>query len=186
MQTGNHQAGFSLIELIVSLSLFVTSILLVTAMYSLVQKTYRAGSDKAEVAQNARVALDRLSREVRQAVDFVGVLATTTSSASDNLEFQDGHDQSSINYIKYSLSGTNLVRENKYYYFSSDPTIKVIWNHLDGLGNAPLGTTTNSNVVGEYFQTLAFFSSSSAININATIKKNSAQYTIDTKLYYRN
>ena len=184
-ENNKSESGFSLIETIVSLSLFVLAILLVMQLYSNLNKGYQAGSDRAEVTQNARVSLDRLSREVRQAVHFVGNLPVSLATASSTLEFQDGHDQSTINYIKYYLSGTNLTRETKYYYFAATPSTHVRWYDLSN-GSSPTSTTTSSSVIGEYFSQLKFYGTSTGVTVNATILKNSNRYNLETNIYTRN
>lgn len=179
------QQGFSLIETLVSVSLFVVIMIIITNIYTSVQRNYLAGSDRAEVTQNARVALDRMSREIRQAIDLVGTMPVSTSTATTSLEFQDGHDQSDINYIKYYLSNTNLMRDAKYYYFNSAPTTHVRWYDLSG-GVRPLSTTSDSVIIGEYFNSLKFYGTSSAVHIDIKVKKNSSSYNLETLLFTRN
>lgn len=184
-KTNPAEHGFSILETIVSIGLFVMAILLVSSMYTFIQRAYRAGSDKAEVTQNARVALDRMSREIRQAVHFVGALPNSTTTATSTLEFQDGHNQTEVNYIRYFLSGTNLMREVKYYYFDSSPSTHVRWYDLDG-SIKPSATTTASTIIGEYFDSVRFHGSSFGVSIGLSIKKNSNSYNIETLLYTRN
>lgn len=178
----NKQGGFTILEVVVSITVFVVAIIMVTGIFSSVQKTYRAGSDKAEAVQNARVALDRMSREIRQAVDFVNLATTSTTT----IEFQDGHNQDTINYINYHLDQGKLIRDVRYYYFNADPSTKVLWNHLDGSGNAPISTTTGSSVIGEYFSTLEFSGIANGVDVNVEIRKNNAKFKLETQLYYRN
>lgn len=185
MKNHAQQLGFSLIETLVSVSLFVVIMIIITNIYSSVQKNYLAGSDRAEVTQNARVALDRMSREVRQAIDLVGTMPVSTSTATTSLEFQDGHDQTDINYIKYNLASTNLMRDTKYYYFNSAPTTHVRWYDLNG-GVRPLSTTTGSAIIGEYFNSLKFYGTSSGIHVDIRVKKNNSSYNLETLLFTRN
>jgi Tfp pilus assembly protein PilW len=179
------KGGFTLLETVISIGLFVMAIMLVTSMYAIIQKAYKAGADKAEVTQNARVSLDRMSREIRQAVHFVGNLPNSTTTATSSLEFQDGHDQSVINYIKYYLSGSNLMREYKYYYFESSPSTHVRWYDLSG-STKPSATTTSSVIIGEYFKDINFYGTSTGVNIKMSIEKNTNIYNIETLLYTRN
>lgn len=174
-----------MLETVVSIGLFVMAILMVTTMYSFIVRAYRTGSDKAEVTQNARVSLDRMSREIRQAVHFVGVLPASSATATSTLEFQDGHDQTVINYIAYYLSGTNLIRDVRYYYFNSSPATHVRWYDLSS-GVRPTATTTSSQVIGEYFDSIKFYGTSTGVAIDLDIKKNTNSYKIETLLYTRN
>lgn len=177
--------GFTLLETVISIGLFVMAILLVTSMYTITQRAYKAGADKAEVTQNARVSLDRMSREIRQAVHFAGNLPNSTSTATSSLEFQDGHDQSVINYIRYYLAGSNLMREYKYYYFDSSPSTHVRWYDLEG-STKPSATSTSNVVIGEYFKNIGFYGTSTGVNISLSIEKNTNVYNIETLLYTRN
>ena len=71
--------GFTLLEIIVSLAVFIVVILLTGSIYSLSQKSYKKSSDLAELTQNNRVFLDRLSRELRQSVNIITTLPPTDS-----------------------------------------------------------------------------------------------------------
>ncbi len=69
--------GFTLPEILVSLSLFVLILLLVNSVYVLSQRAYNKNSDTAELTQNVRVSLDRISREIRQSTNIVTELPAT-------------------------------------------------------------------------------------------------------------
>lgn len=61
------QRGFTLIELIVSLAVFALFILMIDAVFSSARTNSRKTEIAADVQQNARVAVDRLTRELREA-----------------------------------------------------------------------------------------------------------------------
>src|SRR5680860_151045 len=73
-------AGFTLLEIIVSVTLFVFVILLSGSLFSFSQEAYTKGSERGELTQNVRVALDRITRELRQAVNII----TTWRTVDDN------------------------------------------------------------------------------------------------------
>jgi len=94
------QRGFSLAELLV-----VTAVLgfVMAAVIAIQQKglqMYQYGSNRVEAQQNARVALDGLTRELRSAQQIV-----TLGGASD-ITFLD---QNNVQ-VQYQLSGANLNR----------------------------------------------------------------------------
>lgn len=89
----NSQFGFTLIESIVALAIFVLITVIMHSVYLFNQQAYEEGERMAELVQNSRVILERITREVRQAVEIVTVLPQTDQGGGnpDELEFQDGH-----------------------------------------------------------------------------------------------
>jgi prepilin-type N-terminal cleavage/methylation domain-containing protein len=65
--TGRGQAGTTLPELLVTLVVFSIIMLVVIALWQQSQQAYFRGATAAELQQNARVALEQMGREVRQA-----------------------------------------------------------------------------------------------------------------------
>lgn len=180
------RSGFTVLEIIVSLTIFVISILLVGSIYSLSQKTYNTGSKQAELIQNARVSLDRLSRELRQSVAIATVLPASNINPATEILFQDGHDTSQITYLKYYLNNGNLMRKYSAYYFTASPSTYVVWNAVDEFGNPPSETIFDDRVVGEYFTSLGFWGSNGLINIIITLLNNQVTTEINTSVYSRN
>lgn len=180
--------GFTLIEMLVSIVILVLIILLITSFFSLSQKTLRNTNTKAELIQNSRVALDLISREVRQAKEVVTVLPADNSNAQTikhELLFQDGHDTSEITYIKFYLSGNQLIREARVFYFESNPAIFVHWNDVNAFG-APTSTILGEpKVIGEYFSGVDFYGQSN-INIDLTMQKNGSEIKIKSLINPRN
>ena len=185
-----RQNGFTMLEIIVSLALFVVVIILVSSIYLLAQKSYNKSSDLAELTQNARVCLDRLSRELRQSVNIVTALPPTDSDPenppAEEIFFQDGHEISQITYLRYYLDGTNLMREHKAYYFASEPTVYVTYNTTDQYGNSPDKKILENRIIGEYFSQLKFWDNSGSISIAIELNKGSNNFKIRTSVYPRN
>lgn len=183
-------AGFTLLEIIVSISLFAIIIILVSDVYLVTQRAYNKNSDTAELSQNARVSLDRISRELRQSASIITTLPATETEMgnppANQIFFQDGHDISRITYLRYYLSGANLMREHKAYYFSSDPSVYVTYNSLDQGGYPPLYTIIEDRIVGEYFNGLSFWGASGLINISLSLIKNQNIFTINASVFSRN
>jgi len=185
-----RQNGFTMLEIIVSLALFVIVIILVSSIYLLAQKSYNKSSDLAELTQNARVCLDRLSRELRQSVNIVTALPPTDSDPenppAEEIFFQDGHNISQITYLRYYLDGTNLMRKHTAYHFASEPTIYVTYNTTDQYGNSPDKKILENRIIGEYFSQLKFWDNSGSISIAIELNKGSNNFKIRTSVYPRN
>lgn len=181
--------GFTLLEIIVSLSLFTIIIILVSDIYLITQRAYNKNSDAAELAQNARVSLDRISRELRQSASLITALPATDADPNNppayQIFFQDGHDVSQITYLRYYLDGANLMREHKAFYFIQEPSIYVTYNSLDQGGSPPLEIIDN-RIVGEYFTELKFWGVGGLINIYLKLAKNQNNFAIQTSVFSRN
>jgi prepilin-type N-terminal cleavage/methylation domain-containing protein len=66
----SRQQGFSLLELLIGLTIFLLVLLAVYQLFDTGSATYRSGQMKADVQQNARVALDEMVRQLRMAGYF--------------------------------------------------------------------------------------------------------------------
>lgn len=63
----SRQQGFSLVELVIGLTVFLLVLLAVYQLFDTGSATYRSGQRKVDVQQNARVALDEVVRQIRMA-----------------------------------------------------------------------------------------------------------------------
>lgn len=71
----NRQKGFTLIELVVALSLGMLVTLAATQLFITNQTTFNAQRGSVDMSANGRIALDQLARSVRQAGFNVGMAA---------------------------------------------------------------------------------------------------------------
>jgi len=78
----SRQQGFSLIELVIGMAIFLLVLLAVYQLFDTGSATYRSGQRKVDVQQNARVALDEVVRQVRMAGYFP---ENYNTDATDNL-----------------------------------------------------------------------------------------------------
>jgi prepilin-type N-terminal cleavage/methylation domain-containing protein len=183
-------SGFTLPEILVSMSLFVLIIILVNSVYTLSQRAYNKNSDIAELTQNARVSLDRMSREIRQSNEIVTEMPTTDDDPENQpateLFFQNGHDPEQITYIRYYLNGTDLKREYSAYYFIIAPDTYVLYNSLDQSGDPPEHLILEDRIVGEYFNQINFWGESGLINVYLQLLKNQNNFEIETSIFCRN
>lgn len=185
-----NQKGFTMVEIMVSLSLFVAVIFLTGSMFSLSQKSYSTGSNESELSQNVRVALDRMSREIRQSVKIITTLPATGTDPlnppSNEIFFQDGHNVDEITYIRYYLNGPDLMRAHEAYYFPADPGVYVIWDSLNEFGETPTQTVLEDRIIGEYFNNVGFWGDQGLIHMQADLEKNNKQLQINTSIFSRN
>ena len=105
----NNERGYTLAELLTAMA--VLGLLLAGLLLTLQegQTAYQYGAGRAEVQQNARVALERMLRELRSAS------ALSTSSASA-VTFTYLDDTNTLITVAYSLSGASapfLLQRNQ-------------------------------------------------------------------------
>lgn len=177
-------SGFTLAEMLISIVIIILVILMITTIFALSQKTMRQANNKAELIQNSRVALDLMSRELRQAKKVVTDLPQTNLNSPSEIEFEDGHDVSEIKYINYSLQGNQIYRRVYVYYFDTDPDIYVQYDDVDAFG-PPEKMAIDEKIIGEFFESLIFYGSNN-INIEMTMKKGETEIFLNSIVNPRN
>lgn len=183
---GVGQSGFTLTEVVIALALFVLISVVLYSIYTLHQKAYTTGEARAEILQNGRVILERMTREIRQAKNIVTELSDDETGATSTILFQDGHDISTIQYIHYFKEGFNIKREKIAYYFSGDSTTYVVWNANPPQGQEKIATTTEaSQIIGEYVASLKIWGLP-LINISINLEKGGQIVDLKTKILGRN
>ena len=105
MISWRNERGFTLAELLVGFAVLALALAAVTTIHRGVLQAYVTGSNKTEVQQNARVALERIARELRQTP---GALTSATATSLTLL------DQDTGAAVTYGLAGdapnTTLTR----------------------------------------------------------------------------
>jgi prepilin-type N-terminal cleavage/methylation domain-containing protein len=100
MRFPRDDRGFTLAELLVALAMVALVLTAVVMIESGTLQAYVVGSNKSEVQQNARVALERMAREIRQ------TSAALTVATATSLQFAD----QDTGVTTYWLNGTALTR----------------------------------------------------------------------------
>jgi len=178
-------AGFTLIEVLISVTVGVMILIIVYASFIAGQKLYHRGILNAELSQNGRIALDRMSRELRQTGQLTTVLSPTPlDPPQTEIAFEDGHIDT-IQYIRYYLSGTDLKRDQGHYYFPSDPSSWVYYNAVDGGGNPAQYTIDSQQTIAQNISYINFYGEKT-ISIDLTLEKESRQIQFRTKNTGRN
>ncbi len=83
--------GLTLIEVIISITILILILFIVYSSYTLSIQSYVEGENIAEITQNGRVILERLSREIRQAKEIVTDLTEDRIGSLSEIKFHDGH-----------------------------------------------------------------------------------------------
>ena len=83
--------GFTLTEMTIVIAIFVLIIVAVYSAYILNQRVYLSGERMAEITQNGRVILERMTREIRQAREIITEIPAERVNPSNEIIFQDGH-----------------------------------------------------------------------------------------------
>ncbi|WP_273887414.1 PulJ/GspJ family protein [Rubrobacter naiadicus] len=135
------ERGFTLVEMLVTIVMMLVVMSALYGLFDMGMRVYTLGNDKVNAVENARIALDKMSREIRAAYP------ADKASGDDSLLLSAGQDHitfgNDINgdrrltcsdpgeYITYRLSGTTLLRST----------------NCDGSG---------AHAVAEHIKTLAF------------------------------
>lgn len=188
--TNNHFSdnGFTLVEVIISLSISVLIFVLLSQVYLLAQNTYLETDARAEITQNGRVILDRMVREIRQTPEIATQIPeSAVEPVPSEIVFQDGHDTSEIRYIRYFLDGTNIKRQIIVFYFPSEPLYYVHSYDTDEPEphNPPNQLVLEEKIIGEYASDIEFFGDR-LLNINLYLSKDNQTSIISTAVYGRN
>lgn len=99
MKKGKLSFGFTLVEILIVSSIFLILMIVVYSVFLFQQRAYKSGENSAEIIQNGRVVLERITRELRQAKKIISTLP------ANEIKFQDGH-LVAINESSNSQGGT--------------------------------------------------------------------------------
>jgi prepilin-type N-terminal cleavage/methylation domain-containing protein len=100
METFTDQRGFTVVELLVVVAIIGMMMAGIFYVERQGEEAYLLGAARVETQQNARVALDMMTRELRSAA------RVTAIAGSRDVTFVDEYGRS----IEYALSGTTLNR----------------------------------------------------------------------------
>ncbi len=115
-----ERRGFSVLELLVTMAIFSMVALAIYLVYDTANMSHRTGSAMADLQQMARLALDQMARDIRQAGYFPTTPGSTEAiriASTDTLSIQGNVDGTGIKYITFGLRdasgnvGTRLRRQ---------------------------------------------------------------------------
>ena len=179
--------GFSLTELLITITIFVMVTSAVYGGYSLSQKAYSEGEISAEITQNGRVIIERINREIRQAKEIVGDFPEERAFAQEEIIFEDGHTTTTYHYIRYFKADGEIKREVTGYYFSGDPEETLVpWDAVPPVGKTlQTKTLEEARTIGEWVLNLEFWGSK-VINIALTLQKKDKVFILESEIFGRN
>jgi len=180
--------GFTLIEVSVTMAILSLVLGSIYGVYNLSQKAYATGENMVELAQNGRVILERLSREMRQATEIATNLADQEALATSTIVFEDGHIAEPYHCIHYFQEGNAIKREVVGFYFSGDSSESLVpCNTVPPLGQTLLiKTIQGAQTIGEYVAQLKFWGSSGVISIVLDLNKKENNLQLKTDIFGRN
>jgi len=170
MKFSNLKKGFTLVEVLVAVSVGLVVILLSYTCYDLALRFAERENRKVELVQNGRVALDRITRDLRQsqelATDLPAIANDPDNPPPAEIMFQDGHNQEPVQYIRYYVAEGNLHREYSHYYFSDDPDSWVIASAVDEFGHSAEKAVDADEFIAEYIDHLVFWGEDRVVHIS--------------------
>ena len=186
----------TLIELLITIAIFTFVVVVIFSVYLSAQKFYQYGEENAEILQNGRIAMERMTREIRQADEIISQIPQTPdipeSPPLTELEFEDGHIDDDYYYIRYYLSTTTneLIRQYRVYCFDSCIVCEDYfrWNDSYIQGEETIYThpcNIEERLISEYITDLRFWGTN-IINIFLNLEKNQKNIQMETKIFGRN
>ena len=120
MRKLQDQHGFTLLEMLISSAIFAIVLFAIYTMHITSQDTSTRGVNKIEVQQNARVAKERMAREIRMAgydpssaIPLQGSPTAVQVATATTLTFiADVTGDGRSDQVTYQLQGTQLIRES--------------------------------------------------------------------------
>lgn len=186
-----NRPAFTLVELMVALLISAILISVTASIYVLIRKSIASDQNNADISQNARIAVDKIARDLRQAREVVTVLPSSptdiTTAQPGQILFEDGHpattDSTYLTYRNYYVTAAGVLNlDVDYYYVSPDTTTRVHWT-------TPSATLAviSTVAIAEHVGTLSFYNNAGAIMmVIKTTDSNSQNYTLQTTIVKRN
>jgi len=188
-QKKNSKFGFTLVEVLIAILAGTLLLIVLYSVYVVNSKSYRKTINQQELAQNARISLERMSRDLRQTGRIITTLPPTATDPLNpppsNIQFQDGHETTLTQYIKYYLSGSDLRRQVIHYSFSADPGTWVAWNTQDQFGNPPTEHIDEDRIKADKINVLKFYGDK-VIAIELQVTNGVDAFDFQTKIWGRN
>lgn len=181
--------GFTLIEIVSVIALSSLIFVLIYQIYDVSQSVFKQNNVILELAQNGRVVLDRLSRELRQAKVIATPLPVDKNqngfAPADSILFENGHNATTTQYLRYQLQDNKIHRQVITYTFAPNPDVTVRYNDVDQFGAGPQENILEDRVIGEYVDKIIFYGAS-VVTIELDLQKNSYYYHLLTSVWSRN
>lgn len=185
----NNVNGFTLTEVISVIAIGLIITLAVYEVFLMSQKAFGQAEANLELTQNARIFLDRVTREIRQSDAIASSLPPTKITEgfppASELMFQDGHDVPDIQYLRYYLDGGLVKRQRIVYFFDAEPLVYVPFNAEDEFGDPPSSQVMDEKIIAEYASELKFYGDKTTY-IEIFLDKNAVSAHFYTGVWGRN
>jgi type II secretory pathway pseudopilin PulG len=190
-----RKPAYTIIELLVAILISAILLAATVSTYGLFRRSINADQARASLSQNGRVAMDRITRELRLTPEILTTLPTSPSDTSvpepNSIEFEDGYvastDPSYLTYHRYYLNGTTLEEDIKQYYFASAPSVRVDAKSVDSSGNAPISSVISTQAIAQEVALFALYGSKPLqVYITTTDLPSGQSYPLRTDVTPRN
>lgn len=104
----NKEKGFTLIELVVAMTLFIVASTIISGIFIRSIRTQRQANHLTVLNSDSSLVIERINREVREGFDFSD--PSTTDTCSDTLTFERTINGSTKE-ISYTLMDNNIQRK---------------------------------------------------------------------------
>lgn len=118
MKGWQNQKGFTLLEVLIALSIFVIVLLAVYVVYESSRATFIRGQNKVEVQQTARVAIEMMASEIQtpgydpsNAMTLMPTTAIQAGNANSLTFVADVDGDNVTDQVTYRLQGNQLIRD---------------------------------------------------------------------------
>lgn len=195
--------GFTLVEILITITIFVLVSIAVFSLFSFSQRFYSQGTTRAELLQNGRVILERIAREIRQAEEIVTPLPQVADNPDNppclEIEFQDGHMPSPYEYLGsdyyyiryyFSTSTGEIYRQYRVYCFDPCSICDAYFQWSDTMIESeeivyPVFCNLEEKIIGEYVDDLKFWGAG-LIDISLVLKNRGQELDLQVKIFGRN
>lgn len=176
-----RRRAFTLIEVLLAATLSVGLVGIAGSSYLQSERVAAIEADELAVAQNARVLIDRLSRDVRQTTEFAFTLPETVADGASSVEFVDGHEPSIDGpyYLRYELQDGQVWRRRHYYYRGSQPGTRLPFSQgetvyeegEEGGDTALYRHETEAVVIAESVADLKFWGTANLLSVDVWLQR---------------
>jgi len=177
--TLSFPTGFTLTEVIVSITILVLIIVSIFSLYLFNQRAYQGSEVTSELLQNGRVILERITRELRQTDEIVTSLPDVPDNPGnpppEEILFRDGHLPLIAESGTAQGASQNTIILNSSASSQDDYYRDVFLKIISGTGSGQIkkiieynGTTKTATIRGDW----------------ETTPDTTSNYKIDTSYYY--
>lgn len=154
-----NKQGFTLLETIVAISVGSLLITLALSMYILANRENRDAYRASQLAQNGRIALERILHDVRNTTDIATPLPTSDTGSVTSIEVADPYS-TTLRYVRYYVLGTDLYRQIRTYAFATYPDVLVPPDAEDQFATQPVATIISNTIIAQHIETMSWYQTS--------------------------